>query len=54
MVIAVSTTESEYIVLSVAMREVIPFLEFMTKDIDALAGGPTRKKSLQIHCLERK
>ena len=41
--IALSTTKSEYIVLSAAMQKVIPFLEF-TKDIDALDGPPTRKQ----------
>ena len=39
--IALSTTESEYIALSSAMREVIPFLGLM-KETDGLFGLLTR------------
>ena len=48
--IALSTTESEYIVLSSAMREVIPFLGIM-KETSGLFVILTRDPFFPLHCM---
>ena len=45
--IALSTTEAEYIALSQAMRDLIPFLDYM-EEMDSIFGQKTDKPT--VHC----